>query len=711
MVFLRPKRPLLFGRRDELAQRFDVSAEDIAGDKLKADGEVRPTDQATPDQCVVVDTSSSTQSDKPKLPEPPPLPPKVEPRPLENLFVPLPTIPSPEKPLPEKSLPPEMMPPAPSPEQAEVLIERAFGKDSPLLKRPVRFWVADLGVAITAEKNSLSNASRMSREVQLTSASVAFIQNEPVMKMIDGDRIVISLSQGIGSVEELRSPGQVVSSIELHRGSSVITLTPQKPAENGKGGLVGGLIGSVAGAVPKQSPDKGADVSSPDIRFRFNIDAKTSLTDLLPAPPKTQFKLPVWTNEDLTKVPEIAFGESLSKDLPKLKGLEAMAFAMAKMNHLNAKKRDGFVLALLEQRSDLRGLPFLMGDECRTNQEQARVFAKAADTANLLNLAIKQISVGDKEKERFTFQTALGEVVLDMQMSHVMNSVFMEMPIVKKELRQRATVAAVTQVFMPEPADVRAGLAKHLATVPHIDATKALAKLAIFSAEHEVREAAIEGLKLRRERDYTDILMSGFRYPLPAVAKRAAEALIKLERKDLLGKLIDVFEAPDPRLPVIENRDGKEVTFVREMVKINHHRNCLLCHAPGNTENTPEGVLKVAVPLSSEPLPKPAEGGYQSTPTPIPDIVVRLDMTYLRQDFSLMMPVADAHPWPEMQRFDFLVRTRELTPAETKSYVEENEPGRLSPYHRAALFALRELTGRDTEPTPAAWRKLLRMPK
>jgi len=57
----------------------------------------------------------------------------------------------------------------------------------------------------------------------------------------------------------------------------------------------------------------------------------------------------------------------------------------------------------------------------------------------------------------------------------------------------------------------------------------------------------------------------------------------------------------DPRLPITEKKDGKDVTFVRELVKINHHRNCLLCHAPGNTADTPEGVLKVAVPLPGEP--------------------------------------------------------------------------------------------------------------
>ena len=175
-----------------------------------------------------------------------------------------------------------------------------------------------------------------------------------------------------------------------------------------------------------------------------------------------------------------------------------------------------------------------------------------------------------------------------------------------------------------------------------------------------------------------------------------------------------MLESPDPRLPVTEKRDGKDVTFVRELVKVNHHRNCLLCHAPGNTDNTPDGVLKVAVPLPSEPLPKPSDGGgYQSTPPATPDIVVRLDMTYLRQDFSLMMPVSDPHPWPEMQRFDFLVRTRTLTtPRRHRRMSPAARPTSRGDCRRIIArrcLPLRELTGRDTEPTAAAWRKLLKL--
>ena len=55
-----------------------------------------------------------------------------------------------------------------------------------------------------------------------------------------------------------------------------------------------------------------------------------------------------------------------------------------------------------------------------------------------------------------------------------------------------ARVAALTQILAPETPDLRLGLVKHLSAVPHADATRALARMAIFSAEEEVRNAAVE---------------------------------------------------------------------------------------------------------------------------------------------------------------------------------------------------------------------------
>ena len=55
-----------------------------------------------------------------------------------------------------------------------------------------------------------------------------------------------------------------------------------------------------------------------------------------------------------------------------------------------------------------------------------------------------------------------------------------------------------------------------------------------------------------------------------------------------------------------------------------------------------------------------------------------------------------------------------VTETEAQTYRKAfqcREAGALSPYHHAAVVALRELTGRDTEPTAAGWRRLLGMKK
>lgn len=262
------------------------------------------------------------------------------------------------------------------------------------------------------------------------------------------------------------------------------------------------------------------------------------------------------------------------------------------------------------------------------------------------------------------------------------------------------------QILAPDSVAMRRGLVKWLAGTSHVEATRALAKLAIFSAEDEVRNPAIEALKVRREKDYTDILLQGLRYPLPAVAMRATEAMAKLERTDMVPELVSFLAEPDPRAPITKVVDGKKVPIVRELVCINHHRNCLMCHAPAIPGEVPQQVTTAEVPRPDQPLTSPFEGYSNS----IPEILVRLDVTYLRQDFSLMQPVADANPWPEMQRFDFMVRTRSLTDQEAKAAAAA-KAGELSPYQRVTLAALREITRKDTAPTAEAWRQLLDLPK
>jgi hypothetical protein len=477
--------------------------------------------------------------------------------------------------------------------------------------------------------------------------------------------------------------------------------------------------------------------------FNFKIDPKTPLKDLLPIPPTARHLADPILEDDLTRVPEIAFQKPLAKKLPAGKALEATAHTMAKINHLNQKRTDAFMEALLGSRADLSGLPFEMGDSCRLKQERSRHFQQALNTvrqamASQVDAETHRKPVDALKRVKQTMASQAMVVPAGAQFwQRYRGACFNEDEANAKfdppyqEHVTLARIAALMQILAPESASMRKGLIRYLDTVSHPEATRALAKLAIFSKERSVREAACDVLKVRRERDYTEILLSGLHYPWPAVARYAADAIVRLERKDLIPQLVAVLERPDPRLPEVKKTGDKSVTAVRELVRVNHHRNCLLCHAPmhnvvqvtlrdvdGNpttevitreVENQGPGDVPTAqVPIPGEPLPTPSEGYGNSQP----DILVRLDVTYLRQDFSELQSVADAHPWPEMQRFDFLVRTRSLTDEEAQVYREKlstREPGRVTPYQRAALAALRDLTGRDTAPTAPAWRRLLNL--
>jgi hypothetical protein len=533
-------------------------------------------------------------------------------------------------------------------------------------------------------------------------------------------------------------------------------------------------------------------------RFQFKIDPKTPLKELLPVAPNSKIPAGPAIAKDLSQIPEVQFQMPLERKLGSPEAQKQTAHTIAKINHLNEKKMDGFLEALRNERVDLTGLPFAMGDACRTKGERSKQFAIEVNMVRSalqqpvtfqslaqFNAAISaeatpspiptpapaaaQVPAGGapvppppvapattpREPEP-ALAPPLGDAITppagaappaipapppQARTIAVNNDgTVLAFPVTafasavpekfweqyhtactnhdkslsradrcRQENVTLTRIAALMQVLAPESPNIRLGLVKYLAEISHTEATRALAKLAIFSAEDAVRQAAIDALKVRRERDYTDILLGGLRYPWPDVARRAADALVKLERTDLVPQLVDLLEEPDPRAPILREDNTKRVQEVRELVRVNHHRNCLLCHAPGNTGTVAADTLTAQVPVPSDPLPSPSQG-YQSS---IPDLLVRIDVTYLRQDFSMFQAVADANPWPEMQRFDFLVRTRTLTDKEADAYREKltnKEPGVLSPYHRAALSALRELTGKDAAPTPEAWRQLLNLP-
>ena len=88
---------------------------------------------------------------------------------------------------------------------------------------------------------------------------------------------------------------------------------------------------------------------------------------------------PVLT-DDLAKIAEVEFQARPEKITTDGKLTEQIAHQLAKINHLNARKTDAFMIALLANRADLAGLPFAMGESCRTTGERTRQFTIAVNT-------------------------------------------------------------------------------------------------------------------------------------------------------------------------------------------------------------------------------------------------------------------------------------------------------------------------------------------
>ena len=441
--------------------------------------------------------------------------------------------------------------------------------------------------------------------------------------------------------------------------------------------------------ITPNGPPQNQALATTAVQVKF--DPRTTLEQLLPVSPgeKTLLALP----EKLADVPEVSFEGQQPKTIQADEAFEHIAHTVDKIHHVNAKKTDAFVEALLSKRTDLSGLPMAMGDSCRLTPERGNQF--------MLELQSLRMAMGNA-----------GNLALGL--SHTANNA-----------KPEARIAALMQVLGPESVQLRREMVKVFSSIPHIDATRALASLAIFSEEEPVRRAALDALKTRREKDYSDTLLKGLNYPWPAVAQRTGDAIVKLKRNDLLPQLVDMLERPDPRAPQTKEIDGKKVPVVRELVKVNHLRNCLLCHAPAATPSSPEvaasqlssskrtpvnfagGNLTAPVPLPNQQLPTPSPSGSYGQFS-IPGTLVRIDVTYLRQDFSVKLPVVDAKPWPASQRFDFLVRTRQITEKEAKAYGDLLRPAKsLSPYQQVALSTLRNLTGQDAGITASAWRRVL----
>jgi HEAT repeat protein len=309
----------------------------------------------------------------------------------------------------------------------------------------------------------------------------------------------------------------------------------------------------------------------------------------------------------------------------------------------------------------------------------------------------------------------------------------------KPEWLRAEAVPTINQMLMAEDAPTRGLLVELLAAIPEKPATVALAQRAVFDLDSNVRTAAALALKGRETEVWRQVLVKGLRYPWSAVADFAAEALVQLKDKGAIPDLVALLREPRPGRPYIT---ASRRVLIREVVKINHLTNCLLCHPPALTGREAvlgvdpvqrisraqlRGSINSALSGAVQNVSLLSGGhnyaGVSTSPSlqTIP-MLIRGDITFLRQDFSVGFPAprpvqllpqleqiarnnpaldrAIRTPLPSV-RFDYVVRTRPVQPRERKKWQALKETS--NPHRDAILFALRELTGKDHGDTTQAW--------
>jgi hypothetical protein len=335
-------------------------------------------------------------------------------------------------------------------------------------------------------------------------------------------------------------------------------------------------------------------------------------------------------------------------------------------------------LELFAARADLRGLPVRNAPECQADVKEARAVDK-------LSRVVRGFSISQDKRRNSEFTTSYA-LSRDVALTH-----FLARPN-GKNWGDNMEVRTLVQMLQTEDDSVRRMLVGSISATKGPSTTAILAQRAIFDLSPSIREAAVKELKARPTSEYRDVLLGGLRYPWAPAADHAAEALVALKDRDAVRRLVGLLDQPDPRAPT-RTKDGKWVA--PELVRLNHLGNCLLCHGPSASEND---LARAIVPLRGEELPVPNCGTLEG-------YFVRADVTYLKQDFSVMQAVEKPDKWPKMQRFDYLIQNRELSADEAERLTKERKA--TYPQREAVLWALRELTDQDMGDKSDDWYLLL----
>ncbi|MBI1917221.1 MAG: HEAT repeat domain-containing protein [Planctomycetes bacterium] len=326
--------------------------------------------------------------------------------------------------------------------------------------------------------------------------------------------------------------------------------------------------------------------------------------------------------------------------------------------------------SLQSKRPDLAGLPLRQGKACQLAKDEAKEFQ---DLSRKLH---EHLGKSDP--------AALRQALLETE---------------KETWLTPNAIPVMTQILQAENSSVRLLYAEVLGRIRGGEAAEALVRRAVLDLAPEVRERAIRELRTRSRNDYVPLLLRKLRYPWAPAAGHAAEALVALDLKETVLDLVRMLGEPDPTLPTTVTEGRTRYQVVPELVRVNHLRNCALCHPPSFSK---KDLIRATFRALSPAEESPAFIGYGGGQGEDPGPFVRADITYLRQDFSVMHQVEDHEKAPPHQRFDYVVRQRLLTPVQAAELLQRRQKGR-STQREAVLFALRELTGKNLGPRAENW--------
>jgi HEAT repeat protein len=335
----------------------------------------------------------------------------------------------------------------------------------------------------------------------------------------------------------------------------------------------------------------------------------------------------------------------------------------------------------LTRRPDLAGLPIAIGQDTQLGVEPAK---NLQDLSRLLRIKIEQ-----------AIPSGQSRVDVDRLRSILKTDG-------RGEWLKAAAVPVLMQMLQAESKEVRGLLVELLGEINGKEASRGLAYRAMTDLCPEVREQACRQLNKRPREEFRDLLLAGLNYPWHSLADHAAECISAIGMEEAVPKLVEMLEQPDVSMPVKLPVGKGSKMMIREMVRMNHMANCIFCHEPSASRGD---LVRAAVPLPGEDPPPPATTPqYYERGTHF----VRADVTYLRQDFSVVQPVKNNGKWPSHQRYDYVVRMRPMTTKEQEKWEQIRQEKKTEEDHRKRIsFVLRELTGKDLGRTARDWQPVL----